>query len=70
MIKNNRIKYIQFEFGGTNIDSKIYFRDFYYMLNNDYKIYRILRNGLRYINRYEEKLEIFSYSNFLVESRN
>lgn len=65
MLHNNRIRCIQFEFGGGNIDSKTYFKDFYLLLNEKYKLYRILKNGLFEITAYNERLEIFQSSNFL-----
>ena len=65
LINNKKIDYIQFEFGGTNIDSKTYFRDFYYLLNTNYKIYRILKDGLFEITSYKETYEIFSAINYL-----
>lgn len=63
-LKDKKIQSIQFEFGGCNIDSRTYFRDFWHLLNENYQIYRIVRNGLQPINNYNEKLEIFSYANF------
>jgi len=65
MINNRKIDYIQFEFGGCNIDSKTYFQDFYYLLNDNYKIYRILKDGISEIKEYKETFEIFSTINFL-----
>jgi FkbM family methyltransferase len=67
MIDNGAIGYIQFEFGGCNIDSKIFFRDFFFLLCDKYKIYRILKNGLREIKTYQETLEIFITTNYLCE---
>lgn len=67
MIKNNKIDFIQFEFGGCNIDSRTYFQDFYYLLNQKYKIYRILKNGLHQISQYKETQEIFITTNYLAE---
>lgn len=64
MMDKDRIKAIQFEFGGTNIDARTYFRDFYDILHEKYHIYRILKDGLHEISRYTELLEIFAYSNF------
>lgn len=32
------VDFIQFEFGGCNIDSRTYFQDFYYMLKDNYDI--------------------------------
>ena len=65
MIANSLIDYIQFEFGGCNIDSRTYFQDFYYFLKDNYKIYKILRDGLYEIKSYKESMEIFLTINYL-----
>ena len=68
MLKNRAIKNIQFEFGGCNIDSKTYFQDFYYLLTkNNFKISRILQDGLFEIKKYQEYNEIFLTTNYLAE---
>ncbi|MDO1448845.1 FkbM family methyltransferase [Rhodocytophaga aerolata] len=67
MIANRKIDRIQFEFGGTQIDSRTFFRDFFLLLSPSYNIYRILKDGLYLIDRYTESLEIFLTSNFLAE---
>jgi len=64
MLSGKKIKYLQFEFGGCNIDSRTYFRDFWNILHQDYQLYRVAKNGLQPINQYSEKLEVFSYANF------
>jgi len=70
MLNDGAIDYIQFEFGGCNIDSRTFFRDFYYLLNDNYQIYRILKNGLYSIKEYSEFEEIFVTSNYLAQRRN
>lgn len=65
LLQSNAIEYIQFEFGGTNIDSRTFFQDFFYLLTEKYIIYRILTDGLREIKSYDERCEIFLASNFL-----
>lgn len=67
MIDGNNVEMLQFEFGGCNIDSKTYFRDFYYELKDKYKIYRLLQNGLREITEYTEDKEIFLNMNYFAE---
>ena len=67
MMKNRNIDFIQFEFGGCNIDSRTYFQDFWYLLKDQYNIYRIVRDGLVQIHQYNERLEIFKNINFLAE---
>jgi FkbM family methyltransferase len=67
LISNQLIQYIQFEFGGCNIDSRTYFRDFFYYLKDNYIIYRIIKNGLSEIKTYNEINEIFMTINYLAE---
>ncbi|MEM2174188.1 MAG: FkbM family methyltransferase [Candidatus Micrarchaeia archaeon] len=69
LLNEGRIKFIQFEFGGCNIDSRTYFQDFWYLLKDKYSIYRIMRNGLYPIKRYSELLEIFTTTNYFAELR-
>ena len=65
MIANSKIDFIQFEFGGCNIDSRTYFQDFFYMLKDKYKIYRILKDGIYELPNYKETYEIFITINYL-----
>ena len=61
-----KIKVIQFEFGGCNIDTRIFFRDFWYFFKNySFKIYRITPFGLEYLSTYRENDETFLTTNFL-----
>ena len=59
------IDYIQFEFGGCNLDSRTYFKDFWYALSPQYHIYRITPDGLVLILAYEERHEVFLTVNYL-----
>lgn len=69
MLSNKKIDIIQFEFGGCNIDSRTYFKDFYYLFKDNYKIYRILSNGLLELPKYKETYEIFTTVNYLAVLR-
>lgn len=69
MMSSDNIDYIQFEFGGCNIDSRTYFQDFFYLLYDKYDIYRILQNGLHKIDHYSTYLEIFITVNYLAKHR-
>ena len=66
MIEEGKISAIQIEFGGTDIDSKVFLRDFWYFLSKEYEFYRIVKDGFYPIKSYAEKYEIFKYSNFLL----
>lgn len=58
------IQFIQFEFGGCNIDSRTYFKDFYLLLKDNFDIYVLLKDGLLPIKTYGEHLEIFTTTNY------
>lgn len=70
LLAEKRICAIQIEFGGCNIDSRTYFKDFWNLLHKDYDVYRILKNGFWKISNYTEKLECFSSTNFLFLQKN
>ncbi len=65
MINSKIIDIIQFEFGGCNIDSRTYFQDFFYLLNEKYRIFRIVKDGLVEMPTYKEIYEIFTSINYL-----
>jgi FkbM family methyltransferase len=69
MIAAGAIDFIQFEFGGCNIDSKTYFKDFYQLLSDRYRIYRIVRDGVYPIGKYTEFYESFLTANYLAERK-
>jgi hypothetical protein len=69
MIDAGEVDFIQFEFGGCNIDSRTYFQDFYYLLNERYQIYRIVRDGIFPVGKYGERYESFLTTNYLAEKR-
>lgn len=67
MLSSRKIKAIQFEFGGTNIDSRTFFKDFYDLLKDNFVIYRVLQNGLSEITMYSELDEIFTTVNYFAK---
>jgi len=69
MIEKGAIDFIQFEFGGCNIDSRTFFQDFWYLLNDKYHFFRVLKDGLQPIDAYNERLEIFKNINFLLQRK-
>ena len=67
----SRVKLIQFEFGGCNIDTRTYFQDFYYFFKDlDFQLYRITPNGLLQIQQYSEDDEYFGTTNYLALNQN
>lgn len=68
VLSSGLVDALQFEFGGCNIDSKTYLRDFFSLLSTAYgfKIFR-LAPGRRLVdmNRYSESLECFTWQNIV-----
>ncbi|HEV7684840.1 MAG TPA: FkbM family methyltransferase [Pyrinomonadaceae bacterium] len=65
MLRDRRIKMIQFEFGPANIYSRTFFYDFWSLLSEDFKLYRIVPNSIVPIGFYGEHLEVFLTTNYL-----
>ena len=63
----DNVKIVMFEFGGCNIDTKTYFRDFYkFFKDNNMDIYRITPSGyLHKLGDYKEAYEQFRTTNFI-----
>jgi FkbM family methyltransferase len=66
MLEARKVGAIQFEFGGANIDSRTYLRDFVTLLAPNYRLHRIVAGGIEPL-RYSEKEEVFVTTNFLAE---
>ncbi len=64
-----KIRAIQIEFGGCNIDSRTFIRDFWNLLHKDFVMYRIMKNGFVEIPKYYETIEIFTCTNFFFAKR-
>jgi FkbM family methyltransferase len=57
---------LQFEFGGADIDTRTYFRDFWYFFKDaGFQIFRITPIGLEQMSRYRESDERFLTTNFI-----
>jgi FkbM family methyltransferase len=71
MISTKSIDIITFEFGGCNIDTRTYFRDFWIFFNEiNFQIFRITPSGyLRHIKSYKEIDEQFRTINFVAVSK-
>jgi FkbM family methyltransferase len=66
MLQQNKIKTIQFEYGGTYLDSQTTLRQVYELLSqNGYTIFRIILDGLIQIEKWHDELENYQYSNYL-----
>jgi FkbM family methyltransferase len=66
-----KIKIIQFEFGESHIDSRVFFKSFFnFLKNKNFEIYRITPSRLENIKNYDEKLEHFRVTNFIAFNKN
>jgi FkbM family methyltransferase len=67
MFEKKLITMVSFEFGGSNIDTRTYYQDFYYFFKQfDMEIFRIIPAGnLAAMKKYREDYEQFKTTNFL-----
>jgi FkbM family methyltransferase len=64
------LKVIQFEFGGTDIDSRTFFHDFWiFFEGKNFDLYRLAPRGLILIDAYRETDEVFSFTNYFAISK-
>jgi FkbM family methyltransferase len=67
MLVERRIKIIQFEYGGCNIDARVFLKDFFdFFQPYGYVFYKIYPKELRRVERYDQRLEDFQYQNWVV----
>jgi FkbM family methyltransferase len=72
MFEQDRIDMVMFEFGGANIDTSIFFKDFFdFFKKYDMVIYRITPSGyLSKLVKYNHSLEQFVDANYLALNQN
>jgi FkbM family methyltransferase len=67
MIRDGRVKRIQFEYGPRNIFSRVFLRDFYSFFDGlPYRICQLMPHGLAPATAYDRRLENLQYKNFVV----
>lgn len=70
MLERSAIDLIQFEYGGCNLDARVYLLDIWkYLASNGYHIAKIFPDSIRYLSEYEQSLETFQYSNYIASLR-
>jgi hypothetical protein len=66
-----KMRVIQFELGGANIDTKVFFRDFWrFFEKTGFSLYRITPLGVMRIDSYHESEEFFTIANFIAVNKN
>lgn len=69
LIQDNKIDFIQFEFGAGNHFSRTFFLDFFQLLSTNYKLFRILSDGIIEVVKYNSDLEIQVLSNYFAVNK-
>lgn len=65
LLQNQRVQYIQFEYGGTYFDARTTLQEAYHILTScNYDVYRIVPDGLIHITQWRDALENYRYSNY------
>lgn len=69
LIERGIIKYIQFEYGGCNIDARILLQDIFMFLQTyHYELFKVFPKELKHYSRYDQRLENFQYQNWIAIS--
>jgi FkbM family methyltransferase len=67
LLSRGAVKIIQFEYGGCNIDARVFLKDFFELFKDlPYHFYKIFPDKLKYMERYSQSLENFQYQNWLI----
>jgi FkbM family methyltransferase len=70
MLGSRAVRFVQFEFSGACVDSRVFFHDYWAMLSDRYDIYRVLAHGSYRVREYDETCEVFKRAtNYLAELR-
>jgi FkbM family methyltransferase len=68
MLSRQGIDLIQFEYGGCNLDARVYLLDIWNLLQSyGYVIGKIYPNSILMIDKYQQNLETFKYANFIAK---
>jgi FkbM family methyltransferase len=69
-LRAGNVEVIQFEYGGCNIDSRIFLKDIMdYFEPLDYDLFKVYPKTLIPIRRYDQRLENFQYQNWIALKR-
>jgi FkbM family methyltransferase len=67
LLSRGAIKIIHFEYGGCNIDARVFLKDIFELfIDLPYRFYKIYPNHLKHIQLYSQALENFQYQNWLI----
>jgi FkbM family methyltransferase len=61
----SKIRMIQFEYGGTAVDARVFLRDFFDLLEDRFDLYRLWRFGMIHEPSWNELIEVAAYQNWV-----
>jgi FkbM family methyltransferase len=73
IISRGNVGAIQFEYGSTYIDARVFLKDIFELiqsLNVDYLFYRLLPESIQHHKAYDQRLETFELQNWAIIHRN
>jgi FkbM family methyltransferase len=66
LLKGGKIGLIQFEYGGCNLDSRVFLLDIWRLLeSHGYIVGKLYPKGIFMFDKYEQQLETFKYANYV-----
>lgn len=66
MLTQSSVQTIQFEYGGCNLDARVYLSDIWDFLEPyGFMFYKLFPEGPRQVDKYDRSLESFKYSNWI-----
>lgn len=71
LLDEQRIKMIQFEYGGCNIDSRTLLKDYFEFFEPyNFDLFKIYPKNLKFVKRYDQRMENFRNQNWVLINRN
>jgi FkbM family methyltransferase len=68
MLSEGRVCLIQFEYGGCNLDARVFLADIWeYLEPFGFRFYKLYPDGLRAVPEYSQSLETFRYANYVAK---
>jgi FkbM family methyltransferase len=69
MLQQNKVSVIQFEFNEMNVISRVFLKDFYGLISNNFNFYRLQKNALMPLGHYKSHNEIFVWHNLVAVNK-
>lgn len=68
MLEQGRVDAVQFEYGGANLDARVYLCDIWnFLAPFGLRFFKIFPDGLQPVVQYRQSMETFKYGNYLAK---